>query len=96
MTYAEVIHVEEAKKDNCNCDNLWVITNTLLSDSMEDHENETKECIDEDVHDVTVNAKAVLHSFDVGPRGFYDVVFHSPEHRSALLPKVLVFFTHIY
>ena len=26
------------------------------------------------------------------PRGFYDVVFCSPEHRSALLAKVSVFF----
>ena len=87
-------------------------------------------CIDEDVHDVDVDAKAVLQSFDVfydravilfftgklpyhnwikqwlntivssncieniyaGPRGFYDVVFRSSEHRSALLAKVLVFF----
>ena len=49
-------------------DNLWVIANTLLSDIMEDNENEAKECIDEDVHDVDLDAKAVLHSFDV----FYD------------------------
>ena len=28
----------------------------------------------------------------VGLRGFYDVVFRSPEHRSALLAKVPVFF----
>ena len=27
-----------------------------------------------------------------GPRGFYDVVFRSPEHRSALLANVPVFF----
>ena len=130
LTYAEVIHVEEAEKDNCNWDNLWVIANTLLSDIMEDNENEAKECIDEDVHDVDVDAKAVLQSFDVfydravilfftgklpyinwikqwlntivspncveniyaGPQGFYDVVFRSPEHRSALLAKVSVFF----
>ena len=35
---------------------------------MDDNENEVKECIDEDVHDVDVDAKAVLQSFDV----FYD------------------------
>ena len=130
LTYAEIIHVEEVEKDNCNWDNLWVIANTLLSDIMEDNENEAKECIDDDVHDVDVDAKAVLQSFDVfydravilfftgklpyiswikqwlntivspncveniyaGPRGFYDVVFRSPEHRSALLAKVPVFF----
>ena len=28
----------------------------------------------------------------VGPRGFYDVVFQSPEHRSALLAKAPMFF----
>ena len=130
LTYAEIIHGEEVEKDNCNWDNLWVIANTLLSDIMEDNENEAKECTDEDVHDVDVDAKAVLQSFDVfydravilfftgklpyfswikqwlntivspncveniyaGPRGFYDVVFRSPEHRSALLAKVPVFF----
>ena len=97
---------------------------------MEDNENEAKECINEEVHDVDVDAKAVLQSFDVfydravilfftgklpyinwikqwlntivspncveniyaGPRGFYDVVFRSPEQRSALLAKVPVFF----
>ena len=32
---------------------------------MEDNENEAKECIDEDVHDVDVDAQAVLQSFDV-------------------------------
>ena len=41
---------------------------TLLFDIMEDNENEAKECIDEDVHDVDVNAKVVLQFFDV----FYD------------------------
>ena len=50
MTCAEVIHVQEADKDNCNWDHLWVIANTLLSVIMEDNENEAKECIDEDVH----------------------------------------------
>ena len=67
LTYAEVIHVEEAEKDNCR-DNLQVIANTLLSNIMEDNENEAKECINEEVHDVDVDAKAVLQSFDV----FYD------------------------
>ena len=59
------IHVKEAEQDNCNWDNLWVIANTLLSDIMDDNENEAKKCIDEDVHGVNVDAKAVLHSFDV-------------------------------
>ena len=63
LTYAEVIHAKEVEKDN-----LWVIANTLLSDIMEDNEKEAKECIDEDMHDVDVHAKAVLQSFDV----FYD------------------------
>ena len=35
---------------------------------MQDNENEAKECIDEDVHDVDLDAKAVLQSFHV----FYD------------------------
>ena len=97
---------------------------------MEENENAAKECIDENVHYVEVDAKAVFQSFDVlydraailfitrkltyvnwiklwlntivspncveniyaGPRGFYDVVFRSPEHRSALLAKVPMFF----
>ena len=50
---------------NSNWDNLWVIANTLLSGIMEDNENEAKACIDEDVHDVDVDAKAMLQSFDV-------------------------------
>ena len=29
---------------------LWGIANTLLSDIVEENENEVKECIDEDVH----------------------------------------------
>ena len=129
-TYAEVIHVDEVDKDNCNWDTLWGIANTLLFDIVEENENAAKECNDEDVHDVDVDAKVVLQSFDVfydravilfftgklpyinwikqwlntivspncveniyaGPRGFYDVVFRSPEHRSALLAKVPVFF----
>ena len=70
LTYAEVIPVEEVDKDNCNWDNLRGIANTLLSDIMEDNENDAEECIDEDVHDVDVDAKAVLQSFDV----FYDRV----------------------
>ena len=40
----------------------------LLSDIVEENENEEKECIVEDVHDVEVDAKIVLQSFDV----FYD------------------------
>ena len=35
---------------------------------MEENENAAKECIEEDVHDVEVDAKAVVQSFDV----FYD------------------------
>ena len=64
-TYAKVIHVDEVDKDHCNWDNLWGIVNTLLSDIVEENENAVKECIDEDVHDVEVDAKAVLQSFDV-------------------------------
>ena len=129
-TYAEVINLDEVDKDHCNWDNLWGIANTLLSDIVEENDNATKECNDEDVHVMDVDAKAVLQSFDVfydravilfftgklpyinwikqwlstimspncveniyaGPCGFYDVVFRSPEHRSALLAKVPVFF----
>ena len=49
-------------------DTLWGIANTLLFDIVEENENEAKESIDEDVHDVEVDAKAVLQYFDV----FYD------------------------
>ena len=60
MTCAKAIHVDEVDKDHCNWDNLWGIANTLLSDIVKENENTTKECIDEDVHDVEVDAKGVL------------------------------------
>ena len=41
-------------------DNLWGIANTLLSNIVEENDNGAKECIDEDVHDVEVDAKALL------------------------------------
>ena len=123
------IHIDEIYKDHHNWDSLWGITNSLLSDIVEENENAAKECIDEDVQDVEIDAKVVWQSFDVfydravilffirklpyinwikqwlntivspncveniyaEPQGFYDVVFCSPEHRSALLAKVLVF-----
>ena len=47
------------------------IANTLLSDIMEHNENEEKEWIDEDDHNVDIDAKAVLQSFDV----FYERAF---------------------
>ena len=37
----------------------------LVSNIVEEHENETKECINEDVHDVEVDVQAMLLSFDV-------------------------------
>ena len=130
LTYVVAIHIDEVDKNHRNWDNLWEIANTLLSNIVEENENATKECINEDVHDVEADAKAVLQSFDVfydrmiilffsgklpyinlikqwmntimsqncveniyaEPRGFYDVVFHSPQHRSALLAKVLLLF----
>ena len=33
-----------------------------------------------------------IENIYVGPRGFYDVVFHSPEDRNTLLVKVPMFF----
>ena len=42
----------------------WGITNSLLFDIVEEDENEAKECIDEDVCDMELDAK----SFDL----FYD------------------------
>ena len=58
LTYAEAIHVDEVDKNHCNWDSLWGIDHTLLSDIVEENENAAKECIDEDVHDVKVDAKA--------------------------------------
>ena len=52
LTYSVAIHVEKVDKDNHNWDNLWGIANTLLFDIVKENENETKECIDEDVHNV--------------------------------------------
>ena len=60
LTDAKVIHVEAAEQDNCNWDNLWVIAYTLLSDIMEDNENEENESIDEEVYDVDVDAMVGL------------------------------------
>ena len=50
---------------------------------MEENENAAKECIDEDVHDVEVDAKAMLQSFDV----FYDrvVIFFLPGNSHTLI-----------
>ena len=56
-------YIDEAHKDNNNWDHLWGIENTLLSDIVEENENEAKECVDEDVHDVEVDAKTILQSF---------------------------------
>ena len=43
-----------------NWDHLWRIANTLLSNIVEENENEEKAYINEDVHDVVVHHKAVL------------------------------------
>ena len=40
----------------------------MLSDIVDENENDVKECIDDDVHDVEVDAKAVLQFFYI----FYD------------------------
>ena len=64
LTYVEAIHVDEVDKNNCNWDSLWGIANTLLSDIVEENENAANECIYESVHDVVVDAKVVLQSFD--------------------------------
>ena len=68
LTYVVAIHIDEVDKNHRNWDNLWEIANTLLSNIVEENENAAKECIDEDVHDVEVDAKVVLQSFNV----FYD------------------------
>ena len=44
----------------------WVTVGcTLLSTIEEEIENATKECIDQDMHYLKVDAKVVLQSFDV-------------------------------
>ena len=68
LTYAEAIHVDEVDKDHRNWDDLWNIANTLLFDIVEENEMEAKECIDEDVQYVEVDAKVVFQSSNV----FYD------------------------
>ena len=40
LTYVNAIHVDEVDKDHSNWDNLWGIANTLLSDIVEENENE--------------------------------------------------------
>ena len=65
MTCAKAIHVDEINKDHRNWDHLWGIANTLLFDIVKGNENAAEECIDENVHYVEVDAKAVFQSFDV-------------------------------
>ena len=68
LTYVVAIHIDEVDKNHRNWDNLWEIANTLLSNIVEENENATKECINEDVHDVEVDAKVILQFCYV----FYD------------------------
>ena len=70
LAYAEAILVEDLEKEDRNLNHLREITNALLSGIVDGNENEAKECIDDDVHEVEVDAKVVLQSFDV----FYDSV----------------------
>ena len=62
LTNGEAIHVDEVDKDNRDWDNLWGIANTLLFAIVEKNENAIKQCIGEDIHDVEVDAKAMLHN----------------------------------
>ena len=64
LTYVEVIHVDEVDKDHCNWDTLWGIVNALLFDIVEEKEKEATKCIDEDVHEVEVDAKGMSQSFE--------------------------------
>ena len=49
LTYVEAIHVlNQVHKDNHNWDILWGIANIVLSDIVEENENQAKECVNKD------------------------------------------------